>query len=105
MLPQIVLEVLPQIMQLKLGLFLEEKPAVSVISLSQSTPHVNKNLNQDIYCGGIVYHYLHPNQTSTITREKLATKITAKSKCSQKLYRSQPKSNTNKRKTRQRAFD
>ena len=81
MLPQIVLEVFPQIMRQKLSLFLEEKHRVSVFSLGQrASLKVNKNLNQDVYCGGIVYHYLHPNQSSTITHEKPAAKITGKGK-------------------------
>jgi len=85
MLPQIVLDAFPQIMQQKLSLFLQKQQKVSAPSLNQSTSQkVNKNLNQDVYCGGIVYHYLHPNQPSTIIQEKLAAKITAKSKRNQK---------------------
>jgi len=85
MLPQIVFEVFPQIMRLKLSLFLEEKHKVSVFSLSQrASLKVNKNLSQDVFCGGIVYHYLHPNQSLTKTHEKPAAKITGKGKRSHK---------------------
>jgi hypothetical protein len=85
LLPQTVLDVFPQIMWQKLSLFLEEKHKGSANLLGQRTSQkVNKNLNQDVYCGGIVYHYLHPNQQSTMTQKKLSVKITANSKRNQK---------------------
>ena len=85
LLPQTVLDVFPQIMWQKLSLILEEKHKGSANLLGQSTSQkVNKNLNQDVYCGGIVYHYLHPNQQSTNNPKKTICKNNCKSKHNQK---------------------
>jgi hypothetical protein len=85
MLPQIVLDAFPQIMRQKLRFSLEEKHKESAPLLNQSTSQkVNINLKQKIYCGGIVYHYLHQNQPSNIIQEKLTAKIVTKSKGNQK---------------------
>jgi hypothetical protein len=75
LLSQTVLDLLPQVMLEKLSSSLEEDCEGSTPPLSQSTSQkVNKNLDQDVYCGGIVYHYLHSNQQSTVTQEKHCVK-------------------------------
>ena len=85
MLPQIVLDAFPQIMMQKLRFSLEEKHKESAPILNQSTSQkANINLKQKVYCGGIVYHYLHQNQPSNVIQEKLSAKIVATNERNQK---------------------
>lgn len=75
LLPQVVLDAFPQTMRQKLNLSLEVKYEGSALCLSQSSSqNVSKNPNRNVYCGGIVYHYMHQNQPPIITQEKLPVK-------------------------------
>jgi hypothetical protein len=61
---QIVLKEIPQIIQLKLNLFSEQKDNKPLVETpNQHTfPKEKEKINQKLYCGGIVLYYLQQKQ-------------------------------------------
>jgi hypothetical protein len=62
-------------MRQKLSLSLEEKKNVQTTLLTKNNyPEISRH-NQNVYCGGIVYHYLHQNQSLIVNHKKLLKRI------------------------------
>jgi hypothetical protein len=81
LLTQFVVDSFPQIMLKKMSFSLEEKQKTIDLQPRKSTSKmVSKRINQEVYCGGIVYHYLHQKQPIPIAQEKRISQNTTKSK-------------------------